>query len=488
MKSSSIKTLKALLVLLGVFVLVSCTRSSSPLGPDLPAVRLTVRVVNAMTSQGVPGARVSLKKDNQNVGNDAATDGNGSVTFEGVPGGEGYKAFAGSVPGFSPGASPSIKLEQDAEVVISLSPSVNQGAALVAGSVKDARTQAALPGVTVTLNPLLGTQFFGVRQLGGLTAQTDLSGQFTFNAVNPGSYQALFQLTGYPDTVRDVFVKTGEITTIETVFMSDGQGSNNSNNSATKGHVLIVESGRAVQLDPQGQIVWNYPSAGISCATRMPDGSTLIANEQNNQVAVIGPGGERVWEMGSTLGLFSKLKAPGWVSAARDGQSFLITDTGNNRVIEITGGQVSWENKGLNLPRAASYAPNGNILIADTGNRRVIEVDRQGAVVWSFDREMLAPVHAVRQDDGSTIITDAGYGRVIMIDASGNPFWNFDGGVSDGAPPESGLNRPRSTIPTAYGTFLISDTSNNRVIEVDFSRQVVNSIPNLARPLVIERL
>lgn len=497
MKISFNTTFRALLVLLGVLFMAGCHQSNGPVAPGIP-VKLTVQVVDAISQQPLAGARVSLKQDSQNVATDVASDASGTAVFEGVPTGDGYKAFAGNVPGYAPGASPSIKLEQDFSVVIALSPSVNQGASLVSGSVKDASSQAPLPGVTVTLNPMIAGQAaplqgyaygapYRLQQVGGLSAQTDQAGQFTIPSVNPGTYQAVYQLAGYQEAQRTVTVNGGDVAAIETVFLSNGQGGGG-NNAATKGHVLIVESGRAVQLNPQGQIVWNFPGTGISCATRLPDGSTLVSDEQNNKVSIIGAGGDTIWELGSSFGLFSKLKAPGWVAAARDGQSFLIADTGNNRILEITGGQTSWQFEGLNQPRSATYVPNGNILIADTGNRRVIEVDRQGQVVWTYDHDMLAPVHAVRRDDGSTLITDAGYSRVIMIDANGNPFWYFDGGVSDGAPQQSGLNRPRSTMPTSYGTFLISDTGNNRVLEVDMSRQVVNSIPNLARPQVIERL
>ncbi|MBF2055573.1 MAG: carboxypeptidase regulatory-like domain-containing protein [Candidatus Sericytochromatia bacterium] len=484
------KTLRLWFSLLGVLMLLGCPGGPGPIG-NLPPVRLTVLVVNGLTNQPIAGARVSLKLDNQNIVPDVASDSNGQAVFENVPAGDGYKAFAGSVPGLAPATSPTLKLEQNSDVLIQMSPSVNQGAGLVAGSVKDARTQSPLAGVRVSLVPGgLAAQGaprpgafiqpfarpFGLMQFGGLSAQTDQAGQFTLNDVSPGSYQVNFELSGYPITQRSINVQPGESTTIETVFLSSGPAQNP---NAQQGQVLIVESSRVIQLDQQGQTVWQHFSAGLSAATRLPDGHTLVADEQSNQVQMLTQAGNVVWDMGSSLGLISRLSQPGWVAAARDGQSFLISDTGNNRILEIEGGRISWRfETGLNRPRSATYAPNGNIVIADTGNRRVIEVDRQGVPVWGFDVDMMAPSHAVRLEDGSTLITDGGYNRVIRINQAGQPVWFYD----------QGLNRPRSTTPSRFGTFMIADTGNNRIIEVDRMGQIVSSIPNLGRPLAIERL
>lgn len=464
-------------------------------------VNLTVRVVDISSQQPIANARVSLKKDGQNIVTDQASDANGVAVFSGVLSGDGYKAFAGSVNGYAPAASPSIKLFADMEVNIGMTPSLAQGVGLIAGSVKDGRTQAPLPGVNVTLAAAGGVQQQGglmrqsvprmqpyrIQQVGS-SVQTDQSGQFTFNQVPPGAYQVRFQAAGLAEVVRDVVVNPGDTATVETVFIgggasTPGSGAGNGNgNPNTRGHVLIAEAGRVVQLDPTGQIAWSYPSAGVSSATRLPDGNTLIADERNNQVKIIGPGGEVLWDMGSSISLFSRLSAPGWVAAAKDGLSFLIADTGNNRVVEVVNNQAGWRLEGLNRPRSATYAPGtGNVIVADTGNRRVIEVDRATQqIIWTFDdqQSMLAPSHAVRLEDGNTLITDTGYNRVIMINPQGQSVWFYD----------QGLNRPRSTIATSFGTYLIADTGNNRVIEVNRARQVLNTVPNLQLPLVLERL
>lgn len=498
------KTLRIYFLILGVFMLSGCP-GPNVVAPGKPA-KLTVRVVNMATGQPLPNARVSLKKDSQPFTGDQASGADGTVVFAATTG-DGYKAFAGNVTGFSPGASPSIKLTGDQEVQIPMTPSVNQGAGLVAGSVKDGGTQAPLPGVTVTLNPpgtgVVAAQRasrpviaqrvptpYRIQQAAGVSVQTDQSGQFTFKDVPPGAYQASYQISGYQTVTRDVNVNPGDSTAIETVFMSNGVGGttptpipNNPGtvNPNTRGHLLLVEAGRAVQLSAQStQPVWSYLSSGISSATRLPDGNTVVSDEQLHQVWVIGPTGQVVWNMGTSISLFSRLNAPAWVAAARDGKSFLITDSGNNRIIEIENNAAGWRYElGLMRPRSATYASNGNVLIADTGNRRVIEVNRAGQIVWTFADpvRLSTPVHAVRLDDGNTLITDTAFNRVIIVNPASQPVWFFD----------DALNRPRSAIPTRFGTYLISDTGNNRLLEVDRQKTVSNNI-TVPRPLAAERL
>lgn len=499
------KMLRILIMVLGLFVLTGCGGGGPAIG--VPAV-LTVQVINAATNQPVAGARVSLKKDSQPVpGGEVPSDSNGKAVFN-ISTGDGYKAFAGNATGLSPAASPSIKLEGNQDVVIRMTPAINSANGLLAGSVKEASTQQPIAGVTVTLAPAAGASVstqragtvyqqqrvarpFGVLQSSGNSVQTDGSGQFTFNDVPPGAYTVSFQYNSYPTVTRNTTVVPGDSTAIETVFMGGPlvnptippTGTTPTTGVTPAGHVLMVDAGRAVELDAKAQVVWRYNSSGVSCATRLPDGNTVVADEQNHKVWLVGVTGEALWDMGSSFGLFSRVNAPTWIGAARDGKSFLITDTGNNQVIEVENRSANgWHFDALNRPRSATYVPGtGNILIADTGNNRVIEVDRAGQIVWKFDRDMQAPVHAVRLDTGNTLITDTGYNRVIMINPQGQSVWYYDGA---GTGP---LNRPRSAMPTRFGTYVIADTGNNRIIEVDRTKTITSSIPNVNRPQVLER-
>lgn len=501
------RTLTLLLWGAGVFLLLGCPNAGGPNGGIVPGTtaNLTIRVINAVDQSPIQNARVSLKLNGEVVGGEQGSDANGVAVFPALPAAIGYKAFASSVNGFAPGASPSIKLVSDQTVVIPMQPSLSQGAGLLAGSVKDGRSKLPLPGVSISLSPAgaVAAQRFnpGIRQQNApyyappyriqqvaQSAISDDAGQFTFEQVPPGAYSLTFTLSGYPDTQRNVQVIQGEPSIVETVFLGASTSlTPGTGNVATRGHVLITDAQGVYQLSNTGERVFFVPARNAASATRLPDDTTLIADEGANQVRIVSLAGDILWDM---AGLFSRLSRPSWVDAARDGQSFLVTDSGNGRIIEVENKQRVWEFPGLNNPRSATYVTGtGTVLIADTGNARVIEVDRStNTVVWDYTLSMQAPSHAVRLTDGDTLITDAAYNRVIRVKPNKQVSLFFDGGVSEGGDPAAGLLRPTSTIATRFGTFLISDTGHNRVVEVDANGQVVNQINGLSSPKIIERL
>lgn len=503
------KTFRTLTLLfwgVGVFLLMGCPKGGGPGGGIVPGTTasLTIRVINAVDQSPIQNARVSLKLNGEVVGGEQGSDANGVASFPALPAAIGYKAFASSVNGFAPGASPSIKLVSDQTVVIPMQPSLSQGAGLLAGSVKDGRSKLPLSGVSISLSPAgaVAAQRFSpnlrrqtaympsyrIQQV-AQSAISDEAGQFTFQQVPPGAYVLIFTLSGYPDAQREVQVIQGEPSIVETVFLgaSNSLTPGTGGNVATRGHVLITDTQGVYQLSNTGERVFSVPTRGAASATRLPDNTTLIADEGANQVRIVSLSGDILWDM---AGLFSRLSRPSWVDAAQDGQSFLVTDSGNGRIIEVENKQRVWEFPGLNNPRSATYVPgSGTVLIADTGNARVIEVDRStNTVVWDYNLSMQAPAHAVRLSDGDTLITDAAYNRVIRVMPNKQVRLFFDGGVSEGGDPAAGLLRPTSTIATRFGTFLISDTGHNRVVEIDTNGQVVNQISGLMGPKMIERL
>lgn len=488
---------------LGAFLLMGCPNNGGP-GAIAPggSANLTVRVVDAVSQSPIQNARVSLKLNGEVVGTEQASDGNGLATFPELPASTGYKAFASSVNGFAPGASPSIRLLSDQTVVIPMQPSLSQGAGLIAGSVKDIRTKLALPGVSVTLSaagiasqrvapygvrPNVYPMAYRVQQVGQSVISDD-AGQFTFEQVPPGAYTLVYSLSGYPEAQRQIQVIQGEPNIVETVFMGDSSSQTpGTGNPATQGHVLITEPRGVYQLSNSGERVFFAPTTNAAMATRLPDDTTLIADEGANQVRIVSLAGDVLWDM---AGLFSRLNRPSWVDAAQDGRSFLVTDSGNGRIIEVEDQQRVWEFPGLNNPRSATYVSGkGTVLIADTGNARVIEVDRaSNGIVWEYGLSMQAPAHAVRLSDGDTLITDAAYHRIIRVKPNKQVSLFFDGGVSEGGDPAAGLLRPSSTMPTRFGTFLVADTGHNRILELDANGQVVNQINGLSNPKAIERL
>lgn len=523
------KLVIALTFFISLNLFVSCGRrgGGGPIGINPPETSLTISTIDSGSNAPIPGIRITLKRDGELVAAAQMTDESGLAIFDKVPAGDGYKAFANG-QGYAPAASPSIKLLDARQVPIMMSRSIGQGMGLIAGSVKDSKTSLPLGGVDVSIQPASGVaepgpdgeesamaaqrvrrpqtraaaygsyrtmqyrsntqyrrntrapqyrRFNTTPQLrkmnGSMVARTDSTGQFTLENLPVGTYQLVFKKAGYGQKIQgSIIVNDGDSTTVETVFMKKEGSVGSSSNT------LIVDAGRAFELDPKGRVAWSFSGKTITSAVRMPEGNNLICDEMANQVSIVNRKGKVIWKLGG--GLFSKtrLKQPAWVAAARDGQSFLIADTGNNRIIEVVHGQIAWQYRTkLSRPRAAVYAPNGNIIIADTGNKRVLEVTREHKVVWSFAKDMLAPTHATRMEDGSTLITDTGYSRVIRINQAGQPVWYYD----------QDLNQPRSTFVEDNGNVLIVDTGNSRMIEVDRSKTIVHEVNTFRRPTSVDR-
>jgi hypothetical protein len=81
----------------------------------------------------------------------------------------------------------------------------------------------------------------------------------------------------------------------------------------------------------------------------------------------------------------------------------------------------------LNGAAFASRLPNGHTLITDSNNNRVIEVDAAGTVVWSYTTNTQTgsnptplPTRAVRLANGQTLISDQFNDRVIEVNQAGN--------------------------------------------------------------------
>lgn len=174
----------------------------------------------------------------------------------------------------------------------------------------------------------------------------------------------------------------------------------------------------------------------------------------------------------------------------------LATDVGAGKVIEIDpltqkivwsfGGDPGDRAKFLRAPRWASRLSNGNTLIADTGNHRVLEVTPEGEVVWQYGEPgragcagqgLFKPSAAVRSASGNTMITDAGNHRLVEVSPEGKVVWQYGNAANrlgGGAGSGTGqLAEPSYAYRLANDRVLVTDTGNQRVLELDDMRQIV---------------
>ncbi len=276
------------------------------------------------------------------------------------------------------------------------------------------------------------------------------------------------------------------------------------------GNILIADqfNNRVIEIDTAGNILWSFglgphdftAQSIIGCndaqrvgfltlmaGTGTPAGviPEAPAGAVDNRVLLVDPFGRIVWQYGqfgqtgSGANLLSTPVQNTWLPNFH----VLITDQGNNRIIEVNlFKKIVWSYPGpntnpsdqLNSPNSAELLENGDILIADENNNRAIEVTRNHQIVRTFTatNSVGAVAFASRLDNGHTLLTDAGNARAVEVDANDIPVWQFftTNDVNSVAAP-----LPTRAIRLQNGDTLISDQFNNRVIRVSSAGVILMS-------------
>jgi hypothetical protein len=241
---------------------------------------------------------------------------------------------------------------------------------------------------------------------------------------------------------------------------------------------------------------------GVSPAA---DGGFLIADTGNNRIRRVSPTGVIATVAGNGTASFggdgdsatgAALNAPRDVAALPDG-SFLIADTGNNRIRLVTtsgiiqtvagggeglgdGGLAS--SAGLNAPSSVAPIIGGGYLIADTGDNLIRRVDATGTITTVAgtgtpgaagdgglpkNAQLNAPQGVTITADGAVFIGDTGnhkireintQGTISTVAGNGTPGFSGDGGL----PTQAQLNNPRG-VAASGGLLWTADSGNNRV-------------------------
>lgn len=267
------------------------------------------------------------------------------------------------------------------------------------------------------------------------------------------------------------------------------------------GNITIADqfNNRVIEIQPNGNIVWQFglgpndfsAHSIIGCNDAQRVGPlTLMAGTGtppgvipqapggavDNRVILVDPFGRIVWQygqFGQTGDGFNLLSTPvqcTWLPNFH----VLITDQGNNRIIEVNlRKQIVWSYPGsntnppdqLNSPNSAELLENGHILISDENNNRAIEVTRGDVIVKTFTatNTVGAVAFSSRLPNGDTLLTDAGNSRAVEVDANDIPVWQF---FTDTDPLSVAAPLPTRAVRLRDGDTLISDQFNNRVIRV----------------------
>jgi hypothetical protein len=281
-------------------------------------------------------------------------------------------------------------------------------------------------------------------------------------------------------------------------------------------HLIIADqfNNRVLEIDRAGNVAWTFGDGsstagphsvvGPNDAERLPDGSTLISGTGaplgldptctvtggciDNRVLIVDGSGAITWQYGP-----AELNAP---VAARllPGGNVLITDQGNNRIVEVTPAKtVAWQypsaaaagdaGSPLSGPNSAERLANGNTLIADEGNNRVVEIDGAGNLVWQYPAlegdaggSAQSPIgyvaFASRLANGNTLVTDGMHARILEVTPQLAIAWSY---VTSKRPGSNINPQPSRAVRLSNGDTLVSDQFNQQVIEVNTAGEVVFS-------------
>jgi hypothetical protein len=303
-------------------------------------------------------------------------------------------------------------------------------------------------------------------------------------------------------------VSAQEMEEMDVAQMPDATTNHVSKDFNKHGNILIADqfNNRVIEVQTNGDIIWQFGLGPNDLTARSPIGvndservgtRTLIActglapgldaalpgGAVDNRVILVNAEGGIVWQYGQfgQTGSSSNLLNTPVQCTWLPGNNVLITDQGNNRVIEVNmKRRITWEYPGentnaadqLSSPNSAELLKNGHILIADQNNNRAIEVTRADEIVktYSAGGSVLVLAFASRLPDGDTLLTDSGNSRVVEVNTNDDVVWQYitnTNALSVAAP------QPSHAVRLKNGDTLISDQINNRVLRVSQAGDII---------------
>ncbi|MHA1890935.1 MAG: aryl-sulfate sulfotransferase [Promethearchaeota archaeon] len=240
-----------------------------------------------------------------------------------------------------------------------------------------------------------------------------------------------------------------------------------------------------VLLDNQGDFLFSAQGFHQLDSEYLNNGHVLVTSGTSNDGRVV-----EYDQFGKVVRSFYRVEggALKWPHDADmlDNGNLLITDTRNDRVIEVdSNGNLVWEwnvwdyfdvsdaRDGTSHVNDADRLPNGNTLISVRNLDTVVEVNPKGDVVWMYGRmanssEILGQHNPTRLTNGDTLICDSEHNRLVEINLTGNITWTYNPTQPYGHP--LGWVRDADLLPNNHvligdGYKFINDIS--RILEIN---------------------
>ena len=199
-----------------------------------------------------------------------------------------------------------------------------------------------------------------------------------------------------------------------------------------RGDILIADlfNNRIIEVDPGTHNI--IRTFGNGSSTAGP--KSVVAP---NDVQAVGP-----------LNLISGTGAspggePSCPNGCPDNQVMLVDIFGD--ILLWQYGQAGVTGSGpnqLNTPVQATFLPNFDVLITDQGNQRVIEVTMWNEIVWQYGQTGVAgsgpdqlnnPNSAELLSNGDILMADESNSRVIEVNRNHQMVWQYSNGISGAA-------------------------------------------------------
>jgi len=291
------------------------------------------------------------------------------------------------------------------------------------------------------------------------------------------------------------------------------------------GNILISDqfNNRVIEIDKRGEIIWSFGNGlndltetsiiGVNDAQRIGK-STLMAGTGippnvlpsipagvvDNRVIIVSERKKILWQYGqfgltgSGVNLLNTPVQCTYVPKNHkhyrhhsidfelehlfDG-TILITDQGNNRIIEVNDEKdIIWEFPNspniLSSPNSAEKLENNNVLIADENNNRAIEVSQSGNILKIFNAKgtLGTCAFASRLENGHTLLTDGSNNRIVEVDVDDNIVWQYYTNTEFNSVPNP---IPTRGLRLKNNSTIISDQFNNRVIIIGNTTNILEN-------------
>ena len=245
---------------------------------------------------------------------------------------------------------------------------------------------------------------------------------------------------------------------------------------------LIRSRDRAATIVFAGIIL----AAGITIQAAAQDkfnkkGNIVIADQFNNRVIEIDPETHNVvWTFGDGSSTPGPNSIVGTNDAERVGQFTLISGTGIPGVAP-PGAPLP----GCPAPQNATIGcPDNRVIVVNAKGQIVWQYGQDGGVAGSGPDQLNVPVAATFLPNGHVLITDQSNERVIEVNLQKEVVWQYGVAGAVGIDPcanptgvdDGGLTNPNSAELLDNGHILIADENNNRAIEVNRdTKKIINT-------------